>query len=190
VQQPRGRAEALACLAELAIASGTPWALGLLARCGALMADGSSAEALYDEALDHLGKTSWRTEVARTHLVYGEWLRRQRRRTESREQLRRAFEMFDAMGARAFAERARVELLATGERARTRRIETAHDLTSRELQIARLAAQRATSREIAGQLFISANTVDYHLRKVFQKLGVTSRRDLSEVLLEDGSRSA
>jgi DNA-binding CsgD family transcriptional regulator len=179
---------ALACLAEQAIASGTPWALGLLARCRALMADGSSAAALYDEALDHLGKTSWRTEVARTHLLYGEWLRRQRRRTEAREQLRRAYEMFDAMGARAFAERARVELLATGERARTRRVETAHDLTSRELQIARLAAQRATSREIAGQLFISANTVDYHLRKVFQKLGVNSRRDLSGVLLETEGR--
>ena len=98
--------------------------------------------------------------------------------------------MFDTMGAKSFAERTRVELLATGERARTRRVETAHDLTSRELQIARLAAQRATSREIAGHLFISANTVDYHLRKVFQKLGVTSRRELSEALLEDGSRSA
>jgi DNA-binding CsgD family transcriptional regulator len=181
---------ALACLAEQAIASGTPWALGLLARCRALVTDGSSAEALYEEALDHLGKTSWRTEVARTHLLYGEWLRRQRRRTDAREQLRRAFEMFDAMGARAFAERARVELLATGERALTRRVETAHALTSRELQIARLAAQRATSREIAGQLFISANTVDYHLRKVFLKLGVTSRRDLSGVLLENESRSA
>jgi DNA-binding CsgD family transcriptional regulator len=179
---------ALACLTEQAIASGTSWGLGLVARCRALVADGSSAEALYEEALDHLGKTSWRTEVARTHLLFGEWLRRQRRRTEAREQLRRAYEMFDTMGARAFSERARVELLATGERARTRRVETAHDLTSRELQIARLAAQRATSREIAGQLFISANTVDYHLRKVFQKLGVNSRRDLSGVLLETEGR--
>jgi DNA-binding CsgD family transcriptional regulator len=179
---------ALACLTEQAIASGTSWGLGLVARCRALVADGSSAEALYEEALDHLGKTSWRTEVARTHLLFGEWLRRQRRRTEAREQLRQAYEMFDTMGARAFSERARVELLATGERARTRRVETAHDLTSRELQIARLAAQRATSREIAGQLFISANTVDYHLRKVFQKLGVNSRRDLSGVLLETEGR--
>jgi DNA-binding CsgD family transcriptional regulator len=154
------------------------------------VADGPDAGALYEESLDHLGTTSLRTEVARTHLVYGEWLRRQKRRAEAREHLRRAFEMFDTMGARPFAERARVELLATGERARARRVETTHDLTSRELQIARLAAQRATSREIASQLFISANTVDYHLRKVFQKLGVTSRRDLSGVLLGNESRSA
>ena len=94
------------------------------------------------------------------------------------------------MGARAFAERARVELLATGERARTRRAETSHDLTSRELQIARLAAQRATSREIAGQLFISANTVDYHLRKVFQKFGITSRRELAGLLPDEVGRLA
>jgi DNA-binding CsgD family transcriptional regulator len=98
--------------------------------------------------------------------------------------------MFETMGARAFAERARVELLATGERARSRRAETAHDLTSRELQIARLAAQRATSREIAGQLFISANTVDYHLRKVFQKLGIASRRELAGLLPDEVGRLA
>jgi DNA-binding CsgD family transcriptional regulator len=146
------------------------------------VADGTGAATLYDEALDHLGETSLRTEVARTNLLYGEWLRRQKRRTEAREQLRRAYEMFDSMGAKPFAERARIELLATGERARSRRPETSHDLTSRELQVARLAAQRATSREIAGQLFISANTVDYHLRKVFQKLGLTSKRDLPGML--------
>ena len=173
---------ALTVLAERATASGTSWALGLLARCRALVADGSSSGALYEEALDHLGRTSWRTEVARTHLLYGEWLRRQKRRTQAREPLHTAYEMFDTMGARAFAERARVELLATGERARARRAETTHDLTPRELQIARLAAQRATSREIAGQLFISANTVDYHLRKVFQKFGITSRRELAGLL--------
>ena len=173
--------DALASLAERATASGTPWALGLLARSRALVADGTGAATLYDEALDHLGETSLRTEVARTNLLYGEWLRRQKRRTEAREQLRRAYEMFDSMGAKPFAERARIELLATGERARSRRPETSHDLTSRELQVARLAAQRATSREIAGQLFISANTVDYHLRKV-QKLGITSKRDLPGML--------
>jgi DNA-binding CsgD family transcriptional regulator len=175
---------ALALLAERATASGTPWALGLLARCRALVADHSTAGELYQEALEQLSKTPWRTEVAQTHLLYGEWLRRQKRRIEAREHLRTAYEMFDTMGARAFAERARVELLATGERARSRRAETAHDLTSRELQIARLAAQRQTSREIAGQLFISANTVDYHLRKVFQKLGISSRRELSGMALD------
>jgi DNA-binding CsgD family transcriptional regulator len=174
---------ALARLAERASASSTPWSLGLLARCRALMADSSAAAALYEEALERLGNTSWATEVARTHLLFGEWLRRQKRRAEAREQLRLAHEMFDTMGAKVFAERARVELLATGERVRARRAETANDLTPRELQIARLAAQRATSREIAGQLFISANTVEYHLRKVFQKLGVTSRRDLPGLLL-------
>jgi DNA-binding CsgD family transcriptional regulator len=182
--------EALNCLAERATAAGTPWALGLLARCRALLTNGAAAAGLYEEGLNHLSQTSLRTEVARTHLVYGEWLRRQRHRTEAREQLRRAYEMFDTMGAKVFAERARIELLATGERVRARRVETAHDLTSREMQVARLAAQRATSREIAGQLFISANTVDYHLRKVFQKLGVTSRRDLSGVLFENENRSA
>ena len=180
--------DALDVLDERATASGTPWGLGLLARCRAMVSDSASAADLYEESLEHLGRTSCGTDIARTHLVYGEWLRRQKRRTEAREQLRRAFEMFDGMGAKPFAERARVELLATGERARARRVETAHDLTSRELQIVRLAAERATSREIASQLFISANTVDYHLRKVFQKLGVTSRRDLSGVLLKIGSQ--
>jgi DNA-binding CsgD family transcriptional regulator len=176
---------ALASLAERATASGTPWAVGLLARCRALVADDSSAEVLYEEALQQLGKTTWLTEVARTHLLYGEWLRRQKRRLQAREQLRWAYEMFDTMGARSFAERARVELLATGERARTRRAETAHDLTFRELQIARLAGQRKTSREIGGQLYISANTVDYHLRNVFQKLGISSRRDLAGLLPDE-----
>jgi DNA-binding CsgD family transcriptional regulator len=182
--------DALESLAERATASGTPWALGLLARCRALVTNGPGAAALYEEALDRLGQTSLRTEVSRTHLVYGEWLRRQKRRTEARDELRRAYELFGAMGARPFAERARVELLATGERARARRVETTHDLTSREMQVARLAAQRATSREIAGQLFISANTVDYHLRKVFQKLGVTSRRELAGAFLDNEGRSA
>jgi DNA-binding CsgD family transcriptional regulator len=181
--------DALDVLDERATASGAPWGLGLLARCRAMVSDGVTAGDLFEESLQHLERTSCRTDLARTHLVYGEWLRRQKRRTEAREQLRWAFEMFDVMGAKPFAERARIELLATGERARARRVETAHDLTSREWQIVRLAAERATSREIASQLFISANTVDFHLRKVFQKLGVTSRRDLSGVLLEIESQS-
>ncbi len=163
-------------------AAGTPWALGLLARARALGASSAHAEPHYLAALELLAATPWRTEEARTRLVYGEWLRREKRRSEAREHLRAAHEMFAAMGALGFAERARLELLATGERARSRRPEATHELTARELQIARLAAERATSREIGAQLFISANTVDYHLRKVFQKLGVSSRRDLADRL--------
>jgi DNA-binding CsgD family transcriptional regulator len=178
-------ADALARLSERATASGTRWALGVLARSQALVTDATNAGRLYAESLDHLSKTSLVTEVARTHLLYGESLGRQKRRSEAREQLRNAFDMFDTMGATAFAERARVELLATGEHARSRRIEAALDLTPRELQIARLAAQRETSREIAGRLFISANTVDYHLHKVFQKLGVSSRRELAGMLKDE-----
>jgi DNA-binding CsgD family transcriptional regulator len=173
---------ALTMLAGRANVSGTPWALGLLARCRALTAQDSSAGEFYEEALELLGQTSWATEKAHTYPLYGEWLRRQKQRSGAREPLVRAYKMFETMGAAAFAERARVELLATGERVRTRRAETAHELTPRELQIARLAAQRATSREIATQLFISANTVDYHLRKVFQKFGISSRRELAEAL--------
>jgi DNA-binding CsgD family transcriptional regulator len=182
--------DAMAILSERAAASGTPWCLGLLARCRALLADDASAAELYEEALSQLGQTVWVTEVARTHLLYGEWLRRQKRRTDAREQLRRSFDIFLSMGAGPFAERARLELLATGEQARARNITSSYDLTSRELQIARLAAQRITSREIAGQLFISTSTVDYHLRKVFQKLGVSSRRELAPIILEDESRLA
>jgi DNA-binding CsgD family transcriptional regulator len=180
---------ALALLAERATASGTPWALGLLARCRALVANSSAGE-LYAEALDQLSKTSWLREVAHTHLLYGEWLRRKKLRIEAREHLRRAHEMFDSMGAMGFAERARVELLATGERARSRRAETSHNLTPRELQIARLAAKRATSPEIAAQLFISANTVDYHLRKVYQKFGISSRREIVGLLPDEAGQLA
>jgi DNA-binding CsgD family transcriptional regulator len=176
---------ALELLIERASSAGTPWALGLLARCRAVVTKDSSAADHYEEALANLGQTSWLTEVAHTHLLYGEWLRRQKRRLEAREQLRRAYEMFETMGAAGFSERARIELLATGERVRRRRVETAHELTSRELQVARLAAERATSREIGGQLFISANTVDYHLRNVFQKLGISSRRELVGVLPDE-----
>jgi DNA-binding CsgD family transcriptional regulator len=185
---------ALTVLTERATVSGTPWALGLLARCRALTTLDSSAGQLYREALDFLGQTSWATEVAHTHLLFGEWLRRQKRRGAAQEQLRRAYELFDSMGAKAFAERARIELLAAGVRAESRHVESAHALTPREMQIARLAARRATSREIAAQLFISANTVDYHLRKVFQKFGISSRRELAgmmgEVVDQFASRSS
>jgi DNA-binding CsgD family transcriptional regulator len=173
---------ALARLEERATVSGTPWALGLLARSKALLASDAEAEHLYQRAIEHLEATYVATDLARTHLLYGEWLRRQNRRVDARRSLRRAHDMFEEMGAEAFAERARIELRATGERARKRTIETSQQLTPQEEQIARLAAARATNLEIAAQLFISGSTVDYHLRKVFRKLGVTSRWQLAEAL--------
>ncbi len=174
--------EALARLEERAVAGGAPSALGVLARSQALLADDDDAEALYQRAVDLLATSDWRTELARAHLVYGEWLRRTNRRLDARVQLRTAHDMFADMGARAFAERARIELAATGERARKRTVDTADQLTPQEARVARLAAERVTSREIAAQLFISSKTVEYHLGKVFRKLGVSSRRDLAAAL--------
>jgi DNA-binding CsgD family transcriptional regulator len=170
--------EALQYLTDSTRASGTPWALGVEARSRALVSDGPGAEALYREAIDHLGPTRLRVEEARAHLLYGEWLRRERRRLDAREQLRAAHELFSDFGMEAFAERARVELEATGERARKRTVETLDQLTPQEAQIARLAAQGETNREIAAQLFISPSTVEYHLRKAFRKLDVKSRTQL------------
>jgi DNA-binding CsgD family transcriptional regulator len=163
-----------------ALASGTGLALGLLARSRALLADDGQAEAEYRLAIDHLRRCRLVPELARAHQVYGEWLRRQRRRRDARDQLRRAFEMFDKMGLTAFAGRARAELRATGEQVSARSAGTAGVLTAQEAQIARLAAERLSNREIAGRLFISASTVEYHLRKVFRKLGVTSRVQLAQ----------
>jgi DNA-binding CsgD family transcriptional regulator len=170
---------ALAQLAVRAEVSGTSWALGLLARSRALLARPADAEALFHEAVTLLGKTPVVTDLARAHLVHGEWLRRQRRRTDAREQLRIAHRLFDDMGAVAFAERTRLELLATGERARSRTVPAGPELTPQEARIARLAAGGATNIEIAAGLFLSPNTVEYHLRKVFRKLEVTSRRQLA-----------
>jgi len=176
---------ALGRLAERAAAAGTPLALGLLARSRALLAGDADAELLYEQAIGHLKQCRAVPQLARAHLVYGEWLRRQRRRRDARDQLRTAHEMFTAMGAGAFAERARIELLATGERARQRTAQTGTDLTPQEAQIARLVSQGQSNRDIAGQLFLSPSTVDYHLRKVYRKLGVASRTQLPRTMADD-----
>jgi DNA-binding CsgD family transcriptional regulator len=179
--------DALAQLSETTGASGTDWALGVEARSRALLTDGEAAEPLYREAIGRLERTRVRVELARAHLLYGEWLRRERRRLDAREQLRTAHELFTEFGMEAFAERARVELEATGEHARKRTVETRDDLTPQEAQISRLAANGATNQEIAAQLFISPNTVDYHLRKAFRKLGIKSRHQLKQHPLHPGS---
>jgi DNA-binding CsgD family transcriptional regulator len=170
-------------LVEMARLSGTDWALGIAARSEALFVDDQGAEELYAEAVDRLGRTRMAFDLARAHLVYGEWLRRQRRRLDARGQLRTARDLFSDFGTEAFAERARVELEATGERARRRTVDTLDQLTPQEAQVARLVAQGNTNREIAAQLFISSSTVEYHLRKVFGKLGVKSRTQLATRLL-------
>jgi DNA-binding CsgD family transcriptional regulator len=175
----------LGYLVERATANQSPLDLGLLARSRALLAGGDSAEAQFRDSIVRLEASGMKPHLARSQLLYGEWLRRQRRRRDAREQLTAAREVFDPMGASGFGERARVELLATGARARKRVDETRHDLTPQEWQIARLAARGATNPEIAERLFISSSTVDYHLRKVFRKLGLTSRRGLGAVVSVD-----
>ena len=169
-------------LVDMTRVSGTDWALGLAARSEALLVEDQRAEEHYVEAVDRLGRSRIAVDLARAHLLYGEWLRRQRRRLDARRQLRTAHELFSDFGMEAFAERARVELEATGERARRRTVETLDQLTSQEAQISRLVAQGNTNREIAAQLFISPSTVEYHLRKAFRKLGVKSRTQLANRL--------
>jgi DNA-binding CsgD family transcriptional regulator len=176
--------DGLGRLSEMTAVSGTDWALGIEARSRALLSDRDTAAGLYQEAIERLGHTRVRVELARAHLLYGEWLRRQRRRLDAREQLRTAHTLFTEFGMEAFAERARIELEATGEHARKRTIETRDDLTPQEAQISHLAADGATNQEIAAQLFISPSTVDYHLRKAFRKLGVKSRHQLKPLLLQ------
>ena len=155
------------------------WAIGIEARVRALASEGEIAESLYRESITHLARTRVRLELARTHLLFGEWLRRERRRSDAREHLRTALDMFRKMGTEAFARRAERELLATGERARKRTVDTLDQLTPQEEQVARLAAKGTTNREIAAQLFITQSTVEYHLRKAFRKLDVKSRTQLA-----------
>ncbi len=180
--RPEEAGEPLRRLAERARAAGTDWALGVLARSQALVSEGDAAEVLHRDAIERLARTRIRVELARAHLNYGEWLRRQGRCVDAREQLRAAHGQLTAMGARAFAERARRELETSGESVRRRTAATRDRLTPQEAQIARLAAEGRTNPEIGAQLFISPRTVEYHLRKVFDKLGVSSRRELAGAL--------
>jgi DNA-binding CsgD family transcriptional regulator len=173
-------------LKEMTRASETDWGAGIRARSAALLADGDTAERLYRESIARLGKTRLRVDLARAHLLYGEWLRRERRRLDAREQLRAAHSMLEAMGVAAFAERAWHELRATGATEARRTPPARHDeLTAQEAQIARLARDGLSNPEIGARLFISAHTVQYHLRKVFPKLGITSRSQLDRVLPSD-----
>jgi DNA-binding CsgD family transcriptional regulator len=167
-------------------ASDADWALGIYARSRALLSDGQAAERSYREAVDRLGRTRVRPELARARLLYGEWLRREGRRVDAREQLRSAHDLLATIGMEAFAERARRELLATGEKVRRRSEETRNELTPQEDQIARLARDGLSNPEIGEQLFISARTVEWHLHKVFAKLGISSRRQLRTALPDQG----
>ena len=174
----RAASDALDLLAERARAGGTDWGLGIEARSRALLSEGEEAERLYLEAIGRLGRTRLRPDLARAHLVYGEWLRQQRRRGEAREKLRTAHGMLEEMGLEAFARRARRELQATGETARKRTVATRIELTAQEAQIARLARDGLSNPEIGARLFLSPRTVQYHLGKVFTKLAITSRSQL------------
>jgi DNA-binding CsgD family transcriptional regulator len=175
-------ADALGRLTEIARVSDTDWALGIAARSRALVSEGDAAEGLYRHAIERLARTRLRPELARAHPVYGEWLRRERRRVDARDQLRTAHEMFAAIGMEAFEQRAERELLATGEHARKRTVETLDDLTAQELQIAQMARDGLSNPEIGAWLFISPRTVKYHLQKVFTKLDITSRSQLDQAL--------
>jgi DNA-binding CsgD family transcriptional regulator len=177
----------LAQLAEIAQAAGTDWALGTHARAAAMLAEGATAERLYREAIERLTHIRTRATLARAHLLYGEWLRREHRRVDAREQLRVAYAMLSDMGMEAFAERAHRELLATGETVRKRTVETLDELTPQEVQVARLAAGGQTNPEIGAQLFLSPRTVEWHLSKVFGKLGVGSRKELRTALSDVGA---
>jgi len=180
-------AVALGRLREMTQISGTDWALGIGARCSAVLMEGTRAEASYRESIERLARTGLRTELARAHLLYGEWLRQENRRAEARAELHTAYDMFAAIGMEAFAERARRELVAAGEKVRKRIVETREELTSQQAQIARLARDGVSNAEIGARLFISPRTVEYHLSKVFAKLGVGSRHELERALPAEGT---
>jgi DNA-binding CsgD family transcriptional regulator/tetratricopeptide (TPR) repeat protein len=184
--QPARAFDALQRLSETTRASGTDWALGTEARSRALLSEGQTAENCYREAIERLGRTRMRPAVARTHLLYGEWLRRENRRRDARAELRTAHGLFTTMGIEAFADRARRELLATGDTVRKQTVETVSELTAQEAHIARLAADGRTNVEIGTQLFLSTRTVEWHLSKVYTKLGVGSRRELRRALASLG----
>jgi DNA-binding CsgD family transcriptional regulator len=188
--RPEAAADALARLATMARACATDWVMGVEARARALVADRAAADALHSEAIERLGRTRHRSELARAHLLYGEWLRRQGRRVESRDQLRAAHDMLSAIGMEGFAERARSELLATGERARKRTVQTRDDLTAQERQLAEMAASGLSNPAIGARLFLSPRTVEWHLRKVFGKLGIRSRHELADALARSVSEPA
>ena len=176
-------------LFEVTKPSGSEWALGIEARSHALLSDGEVAEQRYGEAIERLDRTRMRVDLGRAYLLYGEWLRREHRRVDARAHLRTAYEMFSSMGAEGFADRARRELLATGETVRKRAADTRDELTAQEAQIARLAREGLSNPEIGTRLFISPRTVQYHLSKVFTKLGITSRVQLESVLAPESMPS-
>ena len=181
---PAAATDAYRRLAEMAEATASDWALGLQARSSALLTEGGEAEEFYQESIEHLGRTRMRAELARAHLVYGEWLRRQRRAGHARDQLRTALGMLEAMGMEGFSKRARRELRATGEtRTRKRTVSMSlTELTAQEAQVAKLAREGLSNPEIGARLYISARTAEYHLSKVFIKLNITSRVQLERVL--------
>ena len=182
--------DALERLAEATQPCGTDFPLGIEARCRALLSVGEAAERLYQEAIERLSRTRLRPELARGHLLYGEWLRRENRRVDARAQLRAAHDQFTSIGMQAFAERARKELLATGETVRKRTVETRDDLTAQERQIAQMACEGLSNPEIGARLFLSPRTVEWHLRKVFTKLGIRSRHELANALPSSESELA